>query len=108
MEAGNLRHRVEIQAPFEARDDIGGVHTVWMVVGEAWADITPLKGAEIFEAASIEGRLSHRVTMRGLTVLEPRWRLVWKDMNRAFQLYSIKDVGERHRIIEALAMEILT
>lgn len=107
MRAGALRHRVEIQAPFEARDDIGGVTQVWMVVGEAWADIQPLKGQEIFEAASIEGRLSHRITMRGLTVLEPRWRLVWKDMNRAFQLYSIKDVGERHRTVEALAMEIL-
>jgi SPP1 family predicted phage head-tail adaptor len=107
MRAGALRHRVEIQIPFEDRDDIGGVRQIWMVVGEAWADIEPLTGKEVYEASSLEGRLSHRITLRGTTVLEPTWRLVWKDQTRAFQLYSIKDLGERHRTIQAMAMEIL-
>src|SRR5262245_54466927 len=107
MRAGALRHRVEIQAPFETRDDIGGVRQVWMIVGEAWANIEPLRGREVFEAQSIEGRLSHKVHLRGLTELDPRWRLVWKDASRAFQLYSVRDLGERHRTIEALCWEIL-
>lgn len=107
MTAGRLRHRCEIQAPFESRDDIGGVTQIWMTLGECWADIEPLQGREVYEASSLEGRLSHRITMRGLTALEPTWRLVWKDQSRAFQLYSIKDLGERHRTVQALAIEIL-
>ena len=107
MRAGRLRHRLQIQMPVEARDDLGGFRQVWMSGGDVWADVEPLKGREGFEAQSLEARLSHRITLRGLTELDPRWRLVWLEKDRAFQLFSIRDVGERHRTIECLAWEIL-
>lgn len=106
MRAGALRHRVEIQTSAEVRDDIGGVRRVWMTVGAAWADIAPLKGSEVFSAQAIEARLSHKITLRGYTELDPRWRLVWKDQDKAYQVYSVRDVDERHRVMEVLAMEI--
>lgn len=104
MQAGTLRHRVEIQEPFEERDDIGGVRQVWQAVGEAWAHIEPLQGREVFEAQSLEARLSHRITVRGRIPLDPRWRVVWQ--GRPFHLYSIRDLDERQRTIVALAMEV--
>lgn len=107
MQAGKLRHRVQAQAPLEDRDDIGGVRQVWITMDELWCDIEPLKGREIFEAQSIEARLSHKMTFRGWVQLDPRWRLVWVLMDRAFQIHSIRDIGERHRTIEVLAMEIV-
>ena len=108
MTAGKLRHRVQLQVPLEDRDDLGGVRTVWMTMDELWADIEPLKGKEVFEAASIEGRLSHRITLRAYAGFDTRWRLVWPEQDRAFQVYSAKDVQERHRVTELLCMEILT
>lgn len=105
MQAGTLRHRVEIQVPVEARDDIGGVTQTWQVVGQAWAHIEPLQGREVFEAQSLEARLSHRITLRGYFTLDTRWRLVWQ--GRPFQLYSLRNLDERQRTIVALAMEVL-
>jgi SPP1 family predicted phage head-tail adaptor len=107
MQAGALRHRVELQAPAEIRDDIGGVTQIWIAMGEVWANIEPLTGKEVYEASSLEGRLSHRITLRWLPILEPTWRLVWKDQTRAFQIYSVRDVQERHRQVQVLAMEIV-
>lgn len=107
MQAGKLRHRVQVQAPFEDRDDIGGVRQVWVTMDELWCNIEPLRGKEVFEAQSIEARLSHKITLRAAQTLDPRWRLVWVAMDRAFQIYSIRDLDERHRTVEVLAMEIL-
>jgi SPP1 family predicted phage head-tail adaptor len=107
MRAGALRHRLQIQMPVEARDDIGGYRQVWMSGGDVWGAIEPIKGRELYEAQSIEGRLSHKILLRGLVELDPRWRLVWLEKDRAFQLYSVRDLGERHRTIECLAWEIL-
>lgn len=105
MQAGTLRHRVEIQEPMESRDDIGGVTQVWQTRASVWAHIEPLQGREVLEAQSIEARLSHRITVRGRLVLDLRWRLVWQ--GRRFYLYSVRDLDERHRRVQALAMEIL-
>jgi SPP1 family predicted phage head-tail adaptor len=93
--------------PVEARDDIGGVRQIWMSAGNVWGDVQPLKGREVFEAQAIEARLSHQITLRAPLELDPRWRLVWLAADRAFQLYSVRDVGERHRQVECLAWEIL-
>lgn len=107
MQAGTLRSRVAIQEPVEARDDIGGVHQVWQTVTEVWAGIEPLRAKELFEAQSIEARLSHRLTLRAYAGLEARWRLTEVHTGRVFQVYSIRDLHERHRTTEILAMEIL-
>lgn len=107
MIAGRLRHRLQVQAPLESRDDIGGVTRVWVAVGDVWAHIEPLKGRELFEAQSIEARLNTRVTMRAFPDLDPTWRLVWLDKDRAYQVYSVRDVDERHRMTEVLCQEIL-
>lgn len=106
MQAGTLRHRIAIQTSAELRDDIGGVRRVWMTVGMAWAHIAPLKGTEVFSAQAIESRLTHKITLRGYTELDPRWRLVWIAQDRAYNVYSVRDIDERHRVIEVLAMEI--
>jgi head-tail adaptor len=107
VEAGKLRFRLEVQAPAEYRDDIGGVQQIWQTVGTVWADIEPLRARELFEAQSIEARLSHRIMLRAYPGFEARWRLVWAEKQRAFQVYSVRDVHERHRITEALAMELI-
>lgn len=107
MQAGKLRHRVQLQAPIETRDDLGGVQSVWMTMDELWCNIEPLRGKEVFEAQSIEARLSHKITLRAIEPIDPRWRLVWVAMARAFQIHSVRDLGERHRTVEVLAMEIV-
>lgn len=107
MQAGTLRSRVALQAPVEARDDIGGVHQDWQTVIDVWAGIEPLRAKELFEAQSIEARLSHRLTLRAYAALEARWRILEMSTGRVFQVYSVRDLHERHRTTEVLAMEII-
>jgi SPP1 family predicted phage head-tail adaptor len=92
--------------PAETRDDIGGVKRVWMSIGECWADVSPLQGKELFEAQAIEARINYKITLRGYTELDTRWRFVWLDQDKAFQISSIRDLHERHRTIECLVMEV--
>jgi SPP1 family predicted phage head-tail adaptor len=107
MQAGTLRARVAVQEPLEARDDIGGVQQVWLTVAEVWAGIEPLRAKELFEAQSIEARLSHRITLRAYRGLQTRWRLMEIATGRVFQIYSTRDLHERHRTTEVLAMELI-
>lgn len=107
MRAGKLRFRLEIQQPVETRDAIGGVVQTWTKVRQVWADLEPLKGLELLEAAKVEPRLSHRVTLRYAPDLTPSSRLSQPATGRVFQPFSVRDVHERQRQTEVLAMEII-
>jgi SPP1 family predicted phage head-tail adaptor len=107
MQAGRLRYRLEVQRPVESRDDQGGVVQSWSTVHTVWGDLEPLRAKELLEAAKIEARLSHRLTLRHYPGLAPTWRLRLAGTTRVFQPYQVRDVHERRRLTEVLAMEIV-
>ena len=107
MQAGRLRYRVDVQRPVEARDDLGGVVQSWETAQTVWCDVEPLRAKELFEAAKIEARLSHRLTLRQYPGLTSTWRLRLAGTTRVFQPYSVRDVHERRRTMEVLAMELV-
>ncbi len=107
MQAGRLRHRLEIQTATEVRDDIGGVRFDWLPLRTVWGSVEPLRAKELFEAQKIEGRLSHRVTLRDYPSFSQQWRLRLVPTTRIFQVHSTRDIEERGRMLEVLAMEIL-
>lgn len=107
MRAGKLRFRLDLQQPVETRDAHGGVTQTWSRVTQVWADIEPLKGQELFEARKVEPRLSHKLTLRHQPALTPDWRLAQPATGRVFQPFSVRDVHERQRQTEVLAMELV-
>ena len=105
MRAGLLRHRVKVikvtyptpdtygeRAPFESTD-----RTVW-------ARIEPLKSQELFEAQQVQSEVTHRITLR------------WNDadikqvdqidfVGRRFEVDSVRNIDERRRTYEIMAIE---
>jgi len=106
MRTSTLRHKVEIQELIETQDAIGNQMYEWAKVGEAWAAIEPLKGEEYFAAATVQAKVSHRVTMRPPGVeITPVNRIVFG--SRTLEIESVINVEERSRELQLLCVEKL-
>lgn len=80
MRAGALRERVTLQSATEASDGAGGQTLTWANVATdpvVWARVEPTEGREKFAAMQIQGRYTHRVTLRYRTDLTLKLRVVW-------------------------------
>lgn len=104
MQAGKLRHQVDIQEGTEARDALGGVARTWSTVAIVWAAVEPLRGRELYEAQQVNAQLSHRVTLRYLGTLTTHHRLVHD--GRVLNIAAVLDRDERHRTVELMATEV--
>ena len=105
MQAGTLRHRLTIQEPVLNTDADGGQHTDWQAVRTVWGRVEPLRMAESIIAEQVTARASHRITLRYQATLLPSVRLVMEDTGRVFEVVSIRNIEERNRQIEVLALE---
>lgn len=107
MQSGKLRHRLEIQTATEVRDDLGGVRFDYLPLRTVWGSVEPLRTRELLEAKQIEGRISHRITLRYLPDFNYQWRLRLVDTTRLFELFPARNIDERNKILEIMGMEIL-
>jgi len=113
MEAGTLRHRLEIQAATEVRDEQGGVRFDWLPlrvdgrIQVVWGRVEPLRTRELLEAQKLEARISHRITLRYYPDFNWQWRLRLVNTLRVFNLLPARNIDERNRTLEVLAMEVL-
>ncbi len=57
---GDMRHRLQLEAPLDEADGGGGVMRTWALIAEVWAALKPLSGDEKTEADGVSGRISHR------------------------------------------------
>ena len=105
MQAGKLRHHLEVQAATETRDAHGGVTRDWRTVDMRWAAVEPLTGRELFEAQQVQGRATVRVRMRPYGDLTPSHRLKFGD--RVLNIDSIQNIDERDREMEVLCVEAI-
>lgn len=103
MQAGKLRHRVEVQSTTETVDAHGGVVRTWTTDATRWASIEPLRMRESFEAQQIEAKISHRIIMRHYPSLVSSQRILHGA--RVFNIHSIRNIEERDIMTEVLAME---
>ena len=76
MQAGKLRHRVQIQAPTDVRDDHGGNTRTWTTIATVWGSVEPLSGRELFEAQQVHARAAVRIRVRHYEGLTTKHRLV--------------------------------
>ncbi len=65
MKAGQLRHRLELQAATETRLPSGTPAKEWKTVLTLSASLNPLKGQKLFQAQQISPRAPAEVMMRG-------------------------------------------
>ncbi|MES1947436.1 phage head-tail adaptor [Salinisphaera sp. C84B14] len=64
VSAGQLRHKITLQARQETRSDYGEVTLDWAEVASVWAHVAPQSGREYFAAQQVQSEVSTRVTIR--------------------------------------------
>ncbi|WP_342594527.1 phage head closure protein [Salinicola lusitanus] len=65
MQAGKLRHRIELQQKGTGRNpDTGGVIDEWQPVKTVWASIEPLSAREFIAAGAPQASVTTRITIR--------------------------------------------
>ena len=88
---GELRHRVRLEHPTRAADDLGGAAITWIDAGEAWAAIA-VRGAG--EAPAHDGArswTSYTVTLDRRSGVRVGWRVIWGA--RALRVVGVLDDG---------------
>lgn len=103
LNAGNLRHRVAIEAVVRTPDLGGGAAETWVTVAEAWAEIVPASGTEALDADQIAGRVSHVLHLRTGIGIEPEMRI--RMGARVFEIRAVIDLAERRRWLRILVEE---
>jgi SPP1 family predicted phage head-tail adaptor len=105
MEAGKLRHRLVIEAPQVSQDTDGGQLITWEPQGKPiWGSIEPLRNSEQLIAAQVGARQTHRLTLR-YVVLPTEYRLALEGTTRIFEPTGVRNIEERDRMLEVLAVE---
>ena len=111
MRPGRLTHRVTVQENTTTRDQYGQLADSWDTVEVVYANVRPLRAAEVLSAGASTSKVSHIVTMRhrtdlgsGDTKMLARYRLSYD--SRTFAVRGVIDIDERHRWLEVMAEEV--
>lgn len=103
---GELRQRIIIQSPTRTQDSYGEPILTWTTWGTRWAEVRPLTGKELWQAAQADATVTHQIRLRAPGVkgtLMPDWRIVHD--GRIFEITAIRDLYEREWYLEIDAKE---
>lgn len=105
MEAGKLRHRVNVQSNTGVRDRTGQSAPVWANIGatDQPVDIKTLRGDELVTAQQVVPHATHRVTMRYRNDVTPAQKMVFG--SRELNIGHVENVGERNTTLLILCTE---
>lgn len=103
VRAGQLRHKITIQAIAATRDAAGGQATTYTDGDVVWGAIRPLNGRELFTARSVAADVTHEITIRRYEGLTPKMR--FSHDSRYFNIEHIRNIEERDRLMIVLCKE---
>lgn len=76
MEAGKLRHRIDIEQRVDVQDTSGDVETTWIPFASSVpAAIEPLSAREFVAAGSVQSKVIARITIRHRPGLDATMRI---------------------------------
>jgi head-tail adaptor len=99
IDPGQLKTRLQVQAPVETDDGQGGVARSYTTLTTAWAEVTPFSsrgGGASVEAGAEGAAVKYRILLRSNFVLTLQHRLV--DGARIYRITAIRDAGDRRFI----------
>ena len=77
MQAGKLRHRIEIQQRADVQDaTTGEVVPKWSNFADVWASVEPLSAREFVAAQEMQSKVMARITIRYREGLDPSMRIL--------------------------------
>jgi len=104
MRAGLLRHRVMLQEPIKAQNDVGEEEIVWRDVKEVPAEVLEMRGREYLTAREVHSELTTTIRIRHRTDVTVEWRVTHG--SRAYDVEHVVDLGGRRRELELLCSEV--
>lgn len=109
VSAGELRHRIQIQAATEAANALGELTPTWAKIngGDRWAKIEPValvaQRREYVDGPQVLADVTHRITMRYMSGITVRHRIVYG--TRTFGIQMVIDPDETQTTLELLCKE---
>lgn len=77
--AGELRHRMTIQAPVETRSAAGDSVPAWTTIATVWASVRAISGREFWAGSQVYAEASMEVRIRYRADVRSSWRLAWDE-----------------------------
>ncbi len=103
VEAGKLRHKIDIQQFTTAKDSYGEDIKTWVSFHQCYASVNPLRGKEYFDTQQIVPEVDNKITTRYKSGIAPTMRIVWG--SRTYEIRSVTNPDERNIMLEFLAVE---
>lgn len=108
MQAGQLKHKLDIEMELNSQDAYGQLTQVWVVfLRGIWAAIEPISGREYFSSQHVNAEISHRIKIRYKAGITPNMRVKFGD-TRYFNIVSVIDLFEAHREMNLMCTEVIT
>lgn len=104
MQAGKLRHRVELHSASTDRSDYGEQTETWSKYDTVWASIEPLQGRELMHAQQISAEITHLARMRYNSSAATEHRVIFGA--RTLEIISIINPEERNREMVLMCKEV--
>jgi SPP1 family predicted phage head-tail adaptor len=105
MNAGTLRHQIELQSFTSTPNGMGGFSQTWSTAATVRAAIWPTSATEQKRAAAPTMVGTHTIRIRYYSGLLASWRI--KFGTRFFSIVSIIDKDEEHVQVDLLCREVL-
>ena len=104
MQAGELRHRVQLYAKTVTRNATGEEVVTWTRQATLWAKVEVIGGAETILQEQAAATLTHTVTIRFYAGLVPTMRVYWQQgdgTTRTLIVHSVTEDPRRRMMVLA-------
>ena len=96
--AGILRHRITIEQLTTTQDAYGGIIESWSTFKTVWAEISPLRGHEYWEAKQINSQIAGKIRIRYLPGVKPDMRVNFG--TRYFNIEAVISPKEKRELLQ--------
>lgn len=101
MNPAQFRHRINVQRPIEAKDELGQIETTWEDVKMIWAMIKTVQGREYVAASATQNENSVRFVVRYTKGIDSTMRIVYKD--RVYEIENVINDDEMNKTLTIIA-----
>lgn len=99
MRAGKLRHRIVLQRNEPVRNALGDPIPNWVDYATVYAEVSPLKGREFFDAQQVNAELTTRVRIRWREGVKAEHRIVFRDRTLEIASPPININEKNHELV---------
>lgn len=107
---GDLRDRLDLQAPVPARESDGSVTITWLTEASIWGSVRGLSGREYMAAQQAMSTATHQVVVRHDDRITAKKRILWNPSGgsiRTLNIVSAGDIGGDRELMTMQCCEVV-